>query len=72
MNLILAPGWIVDEWFYNPRIHGILQNVIKVLTWHPQPLLAEGPKPHGRKIHALASWVSTNHYFILLMVFKHS
>jgi hypothetical protein len=36
MNLILAIGWIVDEWFPKPIIHGILQNLIQVLTRHPQ------------------------------------
>jgi hypothetical protein len=50
MNLILALGWIVDEWLSNPRIHGILQNVIQALTLHPWPSLAEGCKHHGRKI----------------------
>jgi hypothetical protein len=69
MNFIPAPGWIVDEWFYDPKVHGILQNVIQVLTWHPRPSLVKGPKRHGRKIHATASWVITNHYFILLMIF---
>jgi len=42
MNFILAPRWIMDEWFSNPRIHGILQNGIQVLAWHPQPLFAKG------------------------------
>jgi hypothetical protein len=33
MNLIPAPRWIMDEWFSKPKIHGILQNVIQMLTW---------------------------------------
>jgi hypothetical protein len=44
MNLISIPGWIVDEWFSNPKIHGILQNVIQVLTFHPRHPLIEGHK----------------------------
>jgi hypothetical protein len=28
MNLISTPRWIMDEWFFNLRIHGILQNII--------------------------------------------
>jgi hypothetical protein len=55
MNLIPAPRCIMDEWFYNPIIHGILQNVIQVLTWHPRPLLVEGHNHLGRKIHATTS-----------------
>jgi hypothetical protein len=55
MNHILVLGWIVDEWFYDPKVHGILQNVIQVLTWHPRPSLVKEPKCHGRKIHATAS-----------------
>jgi hypothetical protein len=39
----------MDDWFSNPLIHGILQNVIQVLTWHPQPPLVEGQKHHGKK-----------------------
>jgi hypothetical protein len=72
MNLILALGWIVDEWFSNPKIHGILQNVIQVLTWHPWPSFIKGQSHHGRKIHTTASQVITNRYFILLMVFWQS
>jgi hypothetical protein len=53
MSLIRVLGWIVDGWFLNPKIHGILQNVIQVLTWHPQPPLAEGRNHHERKIHAI-------------------
>jgi hypothetical protein len=34
MNYIPTLGWIVDEWFSNPIIHDILQNVIQVLTRH--------------------------------------
>jgi hypothetical protein len=49
MNLIPTPRWIVDEWFYDPNIHGILQNVIQVLTWHPQPLLVKGPNIMEKK-----------------------
>jgi len=40
MNLIPVPRWIMDEWFSNPKIHSILQNVIQVLTRHPQPPFA--------------------------------
>jgi hypothetical protein len=72
MNFILAPGWIMDEWFSNLKVHGILQNVIKMLTWHPQPLFVEGPKHHGRKIHATSTQVIANHYLILHMVFWRS
>jgi hypothetical protein len=49
MNLIPIPGWIVDEWFSNPNVHGILQNVIQELTWHLGPLLAEGSDIMGKK-----------------------
>jgi hypothetical protein len=35
MNLIPTPRWIMDEWLFNPRIHGILKNVIQVLIGHP-------------------------------------
>jgi hypothetical protein len=45
----------MGEWFSNPKKHGILQNVIHVLTLHPQPSLAKGRRHHGRKIHATAS-----------------
>jgi hypothetical protein len=55
MNLILAPVWIVDEWLFNPKIHGILQNVIQVLAWHPWPPLAQGQSHHGSKIHITTS-----------------
>jgi hypothetical protein len=41
MTLISTPKWIVDEWLFN-IIHGILQNAIQVLTWHPWPLIVEG------------------------------
>jgi len=44
MNLIPTPRWIVDEWFSNPSIHRILQNVIQMFTWHPNPPLAKGPR----------------------------
>jgi hypothetical protein len=40
MNLIPTPRWIVDEWFSNSRIHGILKNVIQMLIRHPWPSLA--------------------------------
>jgi hypothetical protein len=33
---------ILDEWFSNPRIHGILQNIIQMFTRHPWPSLAQG------------------------------
>jgi hypothetical protein len=68
MNLIPVLGWIVDEWFSNPNVHGILQNVIQVLTWHPQPLLAKGPRHHGRKIQTIAGQIIINHYLIFLIV----
>jgi hypothetical protein len=29
----------MDEWFFNPIIHGILQNLIHMLTRHPWPHL---------------------------------
>jgi hypothetical protein len=44
MNFISTPRWIVDEWFSNPKIHGILQNVIQVLTFHPRHPLVKGHK----------------------------
>ncbi len=72
MNLIPTPRWIVDEWFFNPKIHDILQNVIQVLIGHPRPLLAQGQSHHGRKIHTIASQVITIRYFILLTVFWQS
>jgi hypothetical protein len=68
MNLIPIPRWIVDELFLNPRIHGILQNIIRVLTLHPQPSPTEGCKHCGKKIHAIAIQVIINHYLVLLMV----
>jgi hypothetical protein len=52
MNIIITLKWIVDEWLSNPKIHGILQNVIQVLIGHPWPLLAQGRSHHGSKIHA--------------------
>jgi hypothetical protein len=55
MNLILAPRWIVDEWFFDPKIHGLLQNVIQVLIGHPWPPLASRQSHHGRKIHVITS-----------------
>jgi hypothetical protein len=55
MNFIPTPRWIVDEWFSNPKIHGILQNVIQVFTLHPWPSFAKGPKHHGRKMHGITS-----------------
>jgi hypothetical protein len=55
MKLIPTPRWIMDEWFFNPKTHGILQNVIQVFTWHSWPLLVEGQNHHGRKIHTIAS-----------------
>ncbi len=48
MNLIPTLRWIVDEWLSNFKIHGILQNVIQVPTWHPRPLLVED-KPSWKK-----------------------
>jgi hypothetical protein len=60
MKLIPSLRWIVDEWFYNPNIHGTLQNVIQVITWHPWPLFTKGPKHHGRKIHTTISQIMTN------------
>jgi len=42
MNLIPVPGWIVDEWFFAPKIRDILQDVIQVLIGHPWPPLAQG------------------------------
>jgi hypothetical protein len=65
MYLIPTLGWIVDEWFFNPKIHSILQSVIQMLTLHPRPLPIEGHK----KIHATTSQVITNCYLILLIVF---
>ncbi len=62
-------GWIVNEWLSNPRIHGILQNLIQVLTWHPQLPLAKGQNHNGRKIHTTTSQVITNCYFILFTIF---
>ncbi len=59
----------MDEWFYDPNVHGILQNVIQVLAWHPWPSLAEGPKHHERKIHTIASRAIINHHLILLTIF---
>jgi hypothetical protein len=35
----MGSGWMVS----NPKVHGILQNVIQMLTWHPQPLLLKDP-----------------------------
>jgi hypothetical protein len=55
MNLVPTPRWIMDEWFSNPKIHGILHDVIQVFTWHPWPVLVEGRRHHGRKIHTTAS-----------------
>jgi len=52
MNFIPTPRWIVNEWFFNPIIHGILHNVMQVLPRHPWPLLAQGQSHHGKKIHA--------------------
>jgi len=49
------PNSKMDKWFSDPNVHGILQNVIQMFTWHPQPLLAKRPKHHGRKIHATTS-----------------
>jgi hypothetical protein len=49
MNLIPIPKWIVDEWFSNPSVHGILQNVIQMFTWRSRPPLAKGFKHHGNK-----------------------
>jgi hypothetical protein len=40
MNLVPTPGWIMDEWLFNPIIHGILQNVTQVFIRHPWPPLA--------------------------------
>jgi hypothetical protein len=59
----------MNEWFLNPRIHGILQNIIQVFIGHPQPLFAQGRSHHGRKIHAIASRIITNHYLILFTIF---
>jgi hypothetical protein len=39
MNLILVIGWIVDEWFPNPIIHGILQNPCNCKLGNHQLLL---------------------------------
>ncbi len=60
---------IVGEWFSNPIIHGILQIVIQVLTWHPRSPFVDGCSHHGRKILAITSRVIINRYFILLMIF---
>jgi hypothetical protein len=69
MNLILAPRWIADEWFSNPKIHSILQKEIQVFTWHPRPPFVEGQNHHGRKIHTTKNWVIINHYLILPTIF---
>jgi len=66
MNLIPTPRWIMDEWFFDPNVHGILQNVIQMPTWHPQPSLSERPRHHGKKIHKTISHAIINCHFILL------
>jgi len=69
MNFIPTQKWIMDKWFFDPNVHGILQNVIHMLTWHPRPLLAKRPKHHGRKIHATTSQIINNRYLILFTIF---
>jgi hypothetical protein len=57
MNLIPSLRWRVDEWFPNPKIHGILQNVIQVAYMAPTtPMpLVEGQNHRRKKIHATTS-----------------
>jgi hypothetical protein len=60
MNFIPTPRWIVHERFSNPKIHGILHDVVQVLKWHPWHVLVEECRHHGKKIHTTASRVIIN------------
>jgi hypothetical protein len=51
MNFILAPIWIVDEWLFDPSVHGILYNV-----------MLEGVKSVASRVHptstcSFAKWI---------------
>jgi hypothetical protein len=53
----------MDEWFFNPKKHDILKNVIHAFTLHPWPSPIKGHKHHGKQFQVITSWV------ILLTIF---
>jgi hypothetical protein len=65
-NLIIyEPHSKMDEWFSNPKKHGILQNVIHVLTIHPWPSPIKGHKHHGNFFDLITSWVILDFFVVL-------